>query len=1067
MVYTRKNIKNLTGGVSQQPDSERFDNQCSEQKNFLADPIKGLTKRAGTNYVQVIDDGGGNTVLNNAEKNTFTHIINRSSDEQLMLVISHSNDPSTSSGQPYIELYKLNEEDASKEVMTLVASDGSTPVTTDSYLNISSAVDTHPYSAVTIADYTFIANNQITPALKSTTSGGVGMYERTHVKRGLIFIKESAYSSEWTIKATDSEGVVRSARIFTGAGASGSDSLKDIRTSVLAGAIHACLEAKKDSSTGVAFDTGVTHDSQSNAFDTYTEGDSGISMRWEDDSTDHVFNGDGLDYDDGSGIETGGARTAGYSGSNYSNGKITFGTSLPADNNSKREISIDAGSSTKYFAFTGGASATAGATSVAMGTTVLECADNLAAAINADGDLNWSAAVYQIDDEPPYIQIYSTSTGDVSADGNGTMAHADIANVTTSSATGGNASAGSSTASVRNPIHFERFEVKAGAETAGSIISWFASYPDAASANASPIKIEISDSYGDTMTESFTDVIDGLDALPTYAPNNYLLKVEGNQESDVDDYYLKFVSDDENAGSNHFGKGKWEESLNVGLQYQIDPATMPHQLIKVNDTTYKFVEATWNDKAVGDATSDATPSFIGNGIRDIFFYKSRLGVLAGESVIMSEVDNAYNFWRTSVATSIDSDRIDITSSVNEITYLNWAVPFANQLVVFSDRAQFLLTQGNQGLTPSTAALSLGSSYENSTICRPVVNDNSIVFAQEKSGASAVFEMYPTGSTEISFEAKSISEHIPTYISGKITNISASSLANTMVVKTDSGDNTLYVYRYYNQGNKRLQSAWSKYELACNHIKGGHFISDKFHIVEGHHDGSGSTVSNCIWILSYMKFDNTDSLTNSIDLYFNVPSGDVDDSGSDTTLAIEWNIRNNTARKAKIVAFNKSTNASYTVADSGANNVVTLTGVNLADNANIVVGLKFEASYEFSKQYIKRGGRDGKEVAITDGRTTTKWYEIYFNDSQYLKSTVSFPAYANRSSSIKEFNGNPDNTITGVRAGEQPSETSTLRTSVAARSDLPTITLSSDTHQTVTITGAAFELMHTSRLSRTN
>ena len=347
MVYTRKNIKNLTGGVSQQPDSERFDNQCSEQKNFLADPIKGLTKRAGTNYVQVIDDGGGNTVLNNAEKNTFTHIINRSSDEQLMLVISHSNDPSTSSGQPYIELYKLNEEDASKEVMTLVASDGSTPVTTDSYLNISSAVDTHPYSAVTIADYTFIANNQITPALKSTTSGGVGMYERTHVKRGLIFIKESAYSSEWTIKATDSEGVVRSARIFTGAGASGSDSLKDIRTSVLAGAIHACLEAKKDSSTGVAFDTGVTHDSQSNAFDTYTEGDSGISMRWEDDSTDHVFNGDGLDYDDGSGIETGGARASGYSGSNYSNGKITFGTSLPADNNSKREISIDAGSSTK------------------------------------------------------------------------------------------------------------------------------------------------------------------------------------------------------------------------------------------------------------------------------------------------------------------------------------------------------------------------------------------------------------------------------------------------------------------------------------------------------------------------------------------------------------------------------------------------------------------------------------------------------------------------------------------------------------------------------------------------
>ena len=129
-----------------------------------------------------------------------------------------------------------------------------------------------------------------------------------------------------------------------------------------------------------------------------------------------------------------------------------------------------------------------------------------------------------------------------------------------------------------------------------------------------------------------------------------------------------------------------------------------------------------------------------------------------------------------------------------------------------------------------------------------------------------------------------------------------------------------------------------------------------------------------------------------------------------------------------------------------------------------MGLTFEASYEFSKQYIKRGGRDGKEVAITDGRTTTKWYEVYFNDTQFIKSTVSFPSYANRTSSVKEYTGSFTG---GAVTGDQPSETSTLRTSVAARSDLPTITLSSDTHQTVTITGAAFELMHTSRLSRTN
>ena len=1049
MVYTRKNIKNLTGGVSQQPDSERFDNQCSEQKNFLADPIKGLTKRAGTNYVQYIDDGEAS--LQHPAKNTFTHVINRSTSEQLMLCIGY--DGSGADATPDISLFKLNEEDASLEKLDVTDADGNSLDASElNYLDVTNEQETHPYSAVTIADYTFIANRDITPALKTTTSGGTGMYERDHVKRGIIFIKEGAYDSEYTIRATDSEGNTRLIRARTtnsgqGApgGASGKTGTMDARSDLIAGALHKCLEAGEDSATNVAFTTSSSA--------SYTDASTNIRYTWSDDSSNFIFN-------------------KSSQGSNYDGGNVSF-TGTPSANDKITITGCDSSNTVKVFEFGG----TGSDVNVAIGTTsgseLLETMENLVTAINnLTGTLDLKAHLIYDETESNYkVHVHSTREGatDAAARSGNMVETTDSGNVMTVTAIQGavddpSDGSGLSTAPVRNQIHFQRQIAKTGGDTIGSIISWYASYATKEDADASPINIEITDSYGDTMTSSYTDVLEGVEALPKFAPNNYVLKIEGNEENEKDDYYVKFTADDENATKNEFSLGKWKETLNIGLQYQIDPATMPHQLVKHSSTEYRFKPATWSDKSVGDASSDPAPQFIGNPIRDIFFYKSRLGVLAGESVVLSEVDNAFNFWRTSVANLLDSDRIDITSSVNEITYLNWAIPFSNQLVIFSDRAQFLLTQGNQGLTPSTAALSLGSSYENSTLCRPVANDNSIIFAQEKSGASAVYEMYPTGSTEISFEAKSISEHIPSYISGKITKISASSLASTVVVQTDTGDNTLYIYKYYNQGNQRVQSAWSKYELACNYIKGGHFISDKFHIIEGHHDDSSTVVSDCHWILTYMKFDNTDSLTNSIDLYFNVPSGDVDNSGSDTTLAMEWDIRDNSARKAKIVAFNKSDNTTYTVADSGANNVVTLTGVNLADNANIVVGLKFEASYEFSKQYIKRGGRDGKEVAITDGRTTTKWYEVYFNDTQFIKSTVSFPAYANRTSSVKEYTGSFSG---GAVTGDQPSETSTLRTSVAARSDLPTITLSSDTHQTVTITGAAFELMHTSRLSRTN
>jgi len=1086
MAYTRKNLKNLTGGVSQQPDSERFDNQCTAQTNFSADPIKGLTKRAGTNFVQVAYKSGTPLSLLHNSKNTFTHKINRSTGEQLMLVIGY--DGVGDDLTPDISLLKLNEEDNTAEVLDLKDADGNALDGTElDYFDVANSHDTHPYSAVTIADYTFIANKDKTPALKATTSGGLGMYERDHVKRGLIFVKESAYGAEFTIKATDSEGNRRDIKVTTGEGTG--TSKNDIRTDAVAGALHACLES---SSTGRHLrDFTVANEGD------YTADNTGIKMTFSDKDIGTDLAGAGTHLWNGTGY-------AGVvDGSNYDHGEIRFVTQPNAgDNITITGCNADAGgglgaNTAKTFEFGG----TGSNVNVAIGTAsgdagILETMENLQAAINNltstiafEAHLTFHEAAF---DEHHGHTVPQQFNVDIVSTREGTLSGAAGGNLVDNSSAsaryvvrfaGAHASSPfSSQAPARHRIYFDRLPMtkyddaggassEATFRTAGSVIAWYASYPTKAAADASPINFEVSDSFGDTMVQTFTDKTDRISTLPSNAPNNYLIKVEGDVENDADDHYIKFRHDNDIATTNQFGGGKWKEDMQGGLQYQIDETTMPHQLVKHNEGEYRIYPATWSDKTVGDANSDAAPSFIGNPISDLFFYKSRLGFLAGESVVMSELDNAYNFWNTSVINSIDSDRIDISSSVNEITYLNWAIPFANQLVIFSDRAQFLLTQGSQGLTPSTAALSLGSSYENSTIARPVVNDNTIVFAQEKSGASAVYEMYPTGSTEFSFEATSISEHIPSYISGKIVKIAASSLASTVVVQTDTGDNTLYVYKYYNSGNKRVQSAWSKYELACDYIKGGHFISDKFHIIEGHNKASGTTVLDAWHILTYMKFDNTDSLTNAVDLYYNVTADEISDAGSLSliTLASQFPIRDNTPRTQKLVVFNKLTNEVYEAADSQESDKwkITVKNGNLGDSTDVVVGLKYTASYEFSKQYIKRGSADGKEVAVTDGRTTNKWFEVYFNDTQHLTSTVTFPSYAKRTTSTKTFNGNPDNTITGVRTGEQPSETESLRTSVAARNDLPTITLSSATHQTVTITGAAFELMHTSRASRTN
>lgn len=1061
MAYTKKNIKNLTGGVSQQPDSERFDNQCTEQINFLSDPVKGLTKRAGTTYGQYIDT---QIALNAASKNTFTHIINRSATEQLMLVVGY-----VGAETPKLELFRLNTENDSLEELAV------TGLTAGTHAYLSGSSTTQPLSAVTIADYTFIANKAVTPAMQNLAptyrSGNSALYEREHTKRGLIFIKEGAYSSNWTIKATDSEGTVRTIHVETSHGIGTEQYRADIRTDQIAGAIHWCLnqwnenEDVYDSQAfGMAF--GVGH--YSGAMAAYTEEDCRIRMRWSDDSTLYTWNR--------------GWTTTTRGGSNYDAGNLLFSTVDAPDNNDTVTIKgCNASNTTRTFEFTtdGNVGSTGGIAhiNVDIDANKVQTIWNLVDAINStNASVGMGVHATQFQDWEVVIHSTIDGTGVATARDGNLSKSVGLIEVTITQFAGAvddpaHATA-FSTAPVRHKIRFDRQRtslVPGTIKSSGSVISWLAQFASKAEADASPINIEVTDSYGNSMTELFTKTTDSIAGLPTVAPNNYSLKIEGDKDNDADDHYIKFETEDNNQ--NFWGAGEWKESLQDGQQHRIDASTMPHQLVRVNSTTYKFQAATWAEKTVGDDNSDPQPSFIGKPINDLFFYKSRLGILAGESVIMSEVDNAYNFWRTSVMTSVDSDRIDLTSSVNEITQLNWAIPFANQLVIFSDRSQFLLTQGSQGLTPSTAALSLGSSYENSTTARPAVSNNTIVFAQENSGASAIYEMYPTGSTDLSFEAVSISEHIPSYIDGKVVGIYASSLSSAVVVETDSNDNTLYVYNYYNQGATRVQSAWSKYELSCNYLKVGGFVSDKLHLIEGHNTVGATAVTACSWMLTHMKFDNTDSLTNAVDVAWDVPTAkmtaDTPSSGI-TRIEMEWNMAGNTDREANIVVFDKTTNVLYPVdvTTSIDDQYVYVTGA-ISSNTNIVIGLKFTATYEFSKQYIKRGSADGKEVPITDGRTTNKWMEIYFNDTQHLTATVAFPSYAKRTTSTKTFNGNPDNTITGVRTGEQPSETQSLRTSVAARNDLPIITLSSDTHQTVTVTGASFELMHTSRTSRTS
>ena len=122
--------------------------------------------------------------------------------------------------------------------------------------------------------------------------------------------------------------------------------------------------------------------------------------------------------------------------------------------------------------------------------------------------------------------------------------------------------------------------------------------------------------------------------------------------------WVEFVT----TNSASAGPGVWEETNAPGITYQLDELTMPHQLVRQSDGSFTFEPVVWEDRTVGDDKTNPLPSFIGEKITSIFFYRNRLGLLSNESVILSRAGDYFNFFATTAQTVTADDPIDVTAT---------------------------------------------------------------------------------------------------------------------------------------------------------------------------------------------------------------------------------------------------------------------------------------------------------------------------------------------------------------------------------------------------------------------
>ena len=331
-------------------------------------------------------------------------------------------------------------------------------------------------------------------------------------------------------------------------------------------------------------------------------------------------------------------------------------------------------------------------------------------------------------------------------------------------------------------------------------------------ATATAFRLTVSDDFANVNMKSMTDSVPDVADLPRYAPHNYAVRVA--QETNPDeDLWLRFISDDSAAvsGQNFGDSGAWYETIAPGISEGFVKNTMPRIMtFDANTLQFNISENDWKDRTVGTETTNPTPSFVGYGINDITAFQSRLVMLGGPNLAASKSKKFEDFWIGSASTLTDADPIDLTSQSAFATVLQYVVPHNKDLVITSDKGQFILF-GRSNVTPTNAALVLTTSFEVNLNTRPVPCGRNVFFTSSYGRYTGVREFYTEGGTDIN-DIRPITQHVNSYLVGQPAHISASSNYDTLLVHTTQGRTTVYVYQFIWSDNEKVQSAWSKWRF---------------------------------------------------------------------------------------------------------------------------------------------------------------------------------------------------------------------------------------------------------------
>ena len=667
--------------------------------------------------------------------------------------------------------------------------------------------------------------------------------------------------------------------------------------------------------------------------------------------------------------------------------------------------------------------------------------------------------------------------------------------------------------------------------------------------------IDSNDTQGNTQITTVKDSVQRFTDLPTVSPNGYVVEIKGDQSTNFDNYFVKFVTN--NAGT--FEEGQWEETIQPGINFKFDYDTMPHVLVRQSDNDFRFarvdgdnysatataatysqsattvtvtlnnhgfgtgdrvfiditsggstdgfytvtssttntftytinVSATfsgnctvapafilpkWGERTVGDLDSAPDPSFVGNKINNVFFFRNRLGFLTDDNVVLSRVSEFFNFFPETVLSVIDSDPIDVAASHTKVAILRHAVSMGEQVILFSDQTQFVLTSSSDALTPSTANVVVATEFESSDSATPVGSGSSIYYLTQKGSFAGVREYITQENVSIK-EASNITIHVPRLIPSNIFKMAVSTNEDVLVLVGTDEPNKLYINRWlYGDNFQKILNSWSTYTFnSARSIKNIDFIgTDLFVVIE---EANGTTLEKIPFESAFKETNATfeyhldhkvTEATSGVSVAYNATT-DV------STFTVPYRLRANMSVVGRYLGNGETSTfvnpqgqtknlkpgQLLQTTNTADGSTTTITASGDFRNSKFIIGEPYLMHYRFSQQRLTESTGGQNQGEIVSGRLQMRHFYIKFEDTGFFKVEVT---PQNRDTSTHKFTGKLLGAASAA-VGQINLETGTFKVPIMSRADRVNIDIKNDTFLPTQLSSAEYEAMFYMRSRR--